>query len=192
VQQRAFFRRYRLSVNYVPQTQTINLFLRGGVDAASAMWYNEYHLMLMAGLDPDELTTFFFSEHDVNFPEDGIYCRIETFERDPELCARFVQASIEGWMWAFENPEQALDIVMHRVFAANIPTDRCHQRWMLNRMRDIILVDDPRKPGTPIPLGVLRRDDYADVSASMLTGGAIDNVPAYTEFYKGAEDRNEE
>ena len=29
--------------------------------------------LLNAGLNPDELTSFFFHEHGLNFPEDGIY-----------------------------------------------------------------------------------------------------------------------
>ncbi|HEY9072785.1 MAG TPA: ABC transporter substrate-binding protein, partial [Desulfobaccales bacterium] len=46
----AFFHKYHLKVHVVPQGATLNLFLRGGVDVASAMWYNEYHLLLEAGL----------------------------------------------------------------------------------------------------------------------------------------------
>jgi len=60
----------------------VNLFLRDGVDVVSAMWYNEYHTIINSGLNPDELTTFFFHEHGLNFPEDGIYTLEETFKRD--------------------------------------------------------------------------------------------------------------
>ena len=69
-------------VKTVPQGATMNLFLRNGVDAASAMWYNEYHTLLNSGLNEDELTTFFFDRHGLNFPEDGIYCPRETYRRD--------------------------------------------------------------------------------------------------------------
>ena len=60
IQPRAFFKKYNLQVRVLPQSQSLNLFLRGGVDVASAMWYNEYHTLLNSGLDPDELTPFFF------------------------------------------------------------------------------------------------------------------------------------
>ena len=73
LQPRALFKKYHVKVNIIPQSYSLNLFLRGGVDAASAMWYNEYHTILNAGMNPDELTTFFFHEHGLNFPEDGIY-----------------------------------------------------------------------------------------------------------------------
>jgi len=68
---------------------------------ASATWYNEYHTLINSGLDPDELTPFFFHEHGLNFPEDGIYTLEETLKRDPSLSCDFVKASIEGWVYAF-------------------------------------------------------------------------------------------
>ncbi|HEY7535476.1 MAG TPA: ABC transporter substrate-binding protein, partial [Thermodesulfobacteriota bacterium] len=71
LQPQAFFRKYNLNVNIIPQSQSVNLFLRDGVDVASAMWYNEYHIILNSGLNPDELTNFFFNEYGLNFPEDG-------------------------------------------------------------------------------------------------------------------------
>ncbi|MDD5628234.1 MAG: ABC transporter substrate-binding protein, partial [Elusimicrobia bacterium] len=73
LQPKAFFRKSGVRPLIVPQSYSINLFLRGGVDAATVMWYNEYHRLIEAGLDPDELTPFFFHEYDLNFPEDGLY-----------------------------------------------------------------------------------------------------------------------
>ncbi|MGA2223063.1 MAG: ABC transporter substrate-binding protein [Syntrophobacteraceae bacterium] len=57
----ALFRRYGLQVTVIPQTSTVNLFLRGGVDVVSAMWYNEYHTILDAGVEPEDLVVFHLS-----------------------------------------------------------------------------------------------------------------------------------
>ena len=83
IQPQSFFQRHNLAVRIIPQSTTLNLFLRGGVDVASAMWYNEYHMLLATGLDADELTIFFLADHDLNFPEDGIYCMEDTFKNHP-------------------------------------------------------------------------------------------------------------
>ena len=107
-----FFKKYNLQVKVIPQSFSVNLFLRDGVDVASAMWYNEYHTIINSGLNPDELTPFFFHEHGLNFPEDGIYTLEKTFKKDPALSCAFVKASIEGWLYAFSHPEEALDIVL--------------------------------------------------------------------------------
>ena len=179
VQPKAFFRKYGLSVKMVPQSSTLNLFLRGGVDAASAMWYNEYHMILNAGLDPDELTIFFLADHGMNFPEDGIYCTEETFRKNPGLCVRFVKASIEGWKYAFAHPEEAIDIVMKYVNEANVATNRVHQEWMLARMKDIML--PPRQEG--IPMGRLLETAYDFVALELERNRMIDRVPSFSKFH---------
>lgn len=197
VQPMAFFKEYGLDVRIVPQGDTINLFLRGGVDLASAMWYNEYHTILNSGIDPGELTVFFFFAYGMNFPEDGIYCMEDTYRNDPDLCCRFVKASLEGWRYAFDHPGEALDIVMKYVDERNIATDRSHQKWMLNRMKDVIfpapaeissndagirkvLWEDPR---FAVPMGVLSLDAFETAVTQLMGYGLIARAPSYSEFY---------
>jgi NitT/TauT family transport system substrate-binding protein len=179
LQPRAFFRKYHLQVREVPQSATLNLFLRGGVEVASAMWYNEYHQILNAGVNPEELTTFFMADHGMNFPEDGIYCLEETVKQHPERCRAFVAASLEGWRYAFAHPDEALDIVMRYVRAANVATDRVHQQWMLERMRDII-----QPPGWDLPMGTLTAEAYARVAGVLKDNGLITHIPKFAEFYR--------
>ena len=174
----AFFRKYHLKVQTVPQGTTLNLFLRGGVDVASAMWYNEYHLLLNAGLNPEELTAFFLAAHGLNFPEDGIYCLEQTYKDRPRVCRAFVQGTIAGWQYAFAHPEEALDIVMKYVDAAHVPTNRVHQKWMLERMRTMILAAGPRGP-----IGGLDPDDYYRAAATLKADGTIKEIPDFSKFY---------
>jgi NitT/TauT family transport system substrate-binding protein len=177
LQPQAFFKQYHLDVRTVPQASTINLFLRDGVDAAVAMWYNEYHTILNAGLNPDELTTFFFSEHGLNFPEDGLYCRADV---DRGLCRAFADASLEGWQYAFDHADDALDIVMAYMARAHLPASRVHQRWMLARMQDVTAPG-----GRTAPLGMLRPESYRQVAAALKDNGWIERIPELTDFSIG-------
>jgi NitT/TauT family transport system substrate-binding protein len=174
----AFFRKYGVQAKTIPQASTINLFLRGGVDVVSAMWYNEYHTILSSGLDESELTPFFFDKLGLNFPEDGIYCREETLKRDRALCENFVKASMEGWKYAFDHPDEALDMVMKYVNDANTGTNRVHQKWMLARMKDLIL---PRENN--IPMGRLREQDYYEVAKELQSKGMIKSIVPFSSFY---------
>jgi NitT/TauT family transport system substrate-binding protein len=174
----AFFRKYHLKVQPVPQGTTVDLFLRGGVPVASAMWYNEYHLILNAGVNPDELTTFPMADYGLNFPEDGLYCLERTYQEKPLLCRSFVQASVAGWRYAFAHPEEALDIVMKYVDAAHVATNRVHQKWMLARMRDLFQPD-----GKQMPLGNLDRETYYRVAKALKMDGTIKSIPDYSLFY---------
>jgi NitT/TauT family transport system substrate-binding protein len=178
LQPRAFFHKYHLKVREIPQSATLNLFLRDGVEVASAMWYNEYHQLLNAGLNPKELTIFFMADYGMNFPEDGIYCREVMLKQHPEWCRAFVAASLEGWRYAFAHPEEALDIVMQYVRAANVATNRIHQKWMLARMRDII-----QPPGWDRPLGTLTAEAYMRVATVLKDNGLIARIPKFSEFY---------
>jgi len=178
VQPNAFFKKYNLDVKTVTQSYSVNLFLSGGVDVASAMWYNEYHTILNSGLNPDELSAFFFYEHDLNFPEDGIYVMKETLDQDPQLAREFVAASLEGWRYAFDHPEEALDIIIKNLEKEHLPASWVHQRWMLNRMKDLL-------PATEAGIsGQLKEDDYYRVGKGLMENGLIEKIPPFASFHQ--------
>jgi NitT/TauT family transport system substrate-binding protein len=179
LQPMAFFKKYNLRVTIVPQSDSVNLFLRDGVDVASAMWYNEYHTLLGSGLNSDELTSFFFHEHGLNFPEDGIYTLEETFIKNPDLACGFAKASVEGWLYAFKYPEEALDITLKYMRVANVPANRVHQRWMLKRMKDLVLPEG----STDTSMGTLDKEDYLRVTGELERAGSIRTVPGFALFH---------
>jgi NitT/TauT family transport system substrate-binding protein len=186
IQPRAFFKKYNLHVKVIPQSYSVNLFLRDGVEVASAMWYNEYHTIVNAGVNRDELTLFFFHDHGLNFPEDGIYTLEKTFNKDPALSCAFVKATIEGWSYAFDHPDEALDIVLKYTAQAKIPVNRVHQKWMLNRMKDLIAPPDHRGR-----IGMLEPSDYQRVAGELKQAGVAERIPDYRSFFIGCEERAE-
>jgi NitT/TauT family transport system substrate-binding protein len=135
---RALFHREGVRVQEVPQNVTMAPFLMRAVDAASAMLYNEYHQLYQAGVDLNQIRVFDFVELGLNFPEDGLYALNQTWAQRPEICRRFVAASLEGWHQAFAQPEKALAAVMKRVDASHLASNQAHQRWMLNTMQKLI------------------------------------------------------
>ncbi len=176
LQPEAFFKRYNLAVTEVPQGYTVNLFLRGGVDACSAMGYNEYHTLLNAGLDPDDLTVFAMADSGLNLPEDGLYCLEELWTKDPDLCRAVARASLAGWRYVFDHPDEALDIVMSHVSAANLPTNRMHQKWMLEHLRQSMSAPNAA-------MGTLTPDQYATAASALIEAGLMDAAPAFDAFH---------
>jgi NitT/TauT family transport system substrate-binding protein len=174
---RAFFKKYGLQVKEIPQSYTVNLFLRGGVDVASAMWYNEYHTILNSGIDPDELIVFPLCDYGLNFPEDGLYMMEAAYKKNPGLAAAFVQASFEGWQYAFDHPDQALDIVIRYMREANVPSNRAHQKWMLSRMKNLIMSTDGS-----MPTRKLNTTDFNTVAQYLLHDGLIGKAPDFSTF----------
>jgi NitT/TauT family transport system substrate-binding protein len=174
---RALFARHGIKVREVPLSQTVNIFLRGGIDVTSAMWYNEYHTIISAGVNPDELTVFSLSEQGMNYPEDGIYTLEKTYRKDPALVGAFAAASLEGWRYAFAHPDEALGIVLKYMRDARLPANRVHQKWMLDRMRDLVMPG-----GAESAAGILKEQDYQAVGAALHTDGLIRAYPDYGAF----------
>lgn len=182
LQPQALFKRLGIQPRILPQSSTLGLFLHGGVDAASAMWYNEYHTLLSSGLDPADMRVFFYRDLDLNFPEDGIYTLEKTLRDDPALCRAVVAASLRGWLYAFEHPEEALDVVLARMREAHVPVSRVHQRFMLARMKDVMLPTTNAEP----PLGELQRADYDRVTSALTGLGLLKNAPGFHDFARGS------
>lgn len=180
----AFFKKYHLRVKTIPQSYTVNLFLRGGIDVTSAMWYNEYHTILNAGLNPEELDLFFLKDYGINFPEDGLYTLAKSYRHDPDLAKAFAEASLEGWQYAFAHPDEALDIVLRTMKEARVPANRAHQHWMLERMRDLILPQERNGE-----MGQLRSSDYESVGERLRSNGVIAVVPDFDAFIGRADAR---
>jgi NitT/TauT family transport system substrate-binding protein len=177
----ALFDRERITVREVPQGITVNLFLRGGIDVASAMWYNEYHTLLISGVDPEELNTIFIADEGLRYPEDGLYALDSTARARPAITAEFVRASLEAWNYAFDHPDETLDLVVRRMREANLPANRVHQRWMLDRMRDLM---QPTSAGAS--RGQLSQADYVAVGESMKRESLISTYPPFAEFHWSA------
>jgi NitT/TauT family transport system substrate-binding protein len=178
LQAEEFFKNAGVQVERLPQGFTVDLFLRGGVDVVSAMYYNEYHVLLNSGLDPEDLTLFPLRDYGLDYPEDGIYCLGSTFRADPELCRAVADASLEGWRYAFEHPEEALDIVMGHVEAARLPTNRMHQQWMLKRLHEAMLPTAGRQEPGPLLAG-----EFEAVARALAKAGLLQTPVNFEGFH---------
>lgn len=179
MQPSALFRKYNLDVKIIPIGSSNNLFLMGGADIIMANWFDEYHSLINSGFDPEDLNVFFFADHGLNFLEDGIYCLSDKLKNDPGLCADFVNATLEGWRYAFSHPDEAVDIVIGYAKKDRLPVNRVHQTWMLDRYRDLYLPEGKTEFHND-----LSQKDYEFVGQVLLENHLIDQVPAFETFYQ--------
>lgn len=162
----------------VPQNYSAELFLRGGVDACSAMHYNEYHTLVQSGVDPEEMTLFFLKDYGLGVPEDGIYALEPFYRQHPDACRALAEASLEGWAAADETPEEALALVMDYARGAHVPTNAAHMRWMLQTILPTIFPG----PGDSWKLGELPRAEYERTAALLAARGLIREAPPFEAF----------
>lgn len=125
------------SFTLVSQGYSMTPFLNDELDIASAMAYNEYYTVLESGIRPEDLTVIDYADYGLDFPGDTLFTARATLEQDPDLCVRMVRASLRGWKYAIEHPEEAVDIVL-KYDKTGVQT-RAHQMSMMTEIAKLVL-----------------------------------------------------
>jgi NitT/TauT family transport system substrate-binding protein len=122
-------------VTVLKQSFDVQPLVQKQADCISVMTYNEYWQAIDAGFKPEDLTVFNYSEMGNDLLEDGLYV-LEDKLADPafkENMVKFVRASMKGWKYAIENPQEAAEIVMD-----NGGQDENHQQRMMGEVAKLI------------------------------------------------------
>ncbi|QYX55815.1 ABC transporter substrate-binding protein [Roseovarius sp. SCSIO 43702] len=149
-------------VNVLKQGFNVDPLLQNQADCISTMTYNEYWQVIDAGIAPEELVTFKYEDQGVATLEDGLYVLEDRLE-DPEFVdklARFVRASMKGWEYAAENPDEAAMIVLEND-ATGAQTEK-HQKRMVREISKLTEGSD----------GTLDPADFERTVESLLSGGS--------------------
>ncbi|MFN3225699.1 MAG: ABC transporter substrate-binding protein [Hyphomicrobiales bacterium] len=160
-------------VTVVRQGFNVDPLIQGQAACVSTMNYNEYWQVIDAGFSPDDLVVFNYTDQGVATLEDGLYVLEESLE-DPEMVdklTRFVRASMAGWNWAQENPEEAAMIVLE--YDQTGAQTEAHQIRMMGEINNLTA-------GSTGVLDVAAAETTVD---SLLTGG---EDPVITERPTGA------
>ncbi len=180
---KALINKHDIDVQFVPILNTINLFLVDGVDAMAVMYYNEYDQIINSGINNDELYTYFLRDYEgYDIPEDGIYCLESTYNKRKADLQKFVKATMRGWDYAAENKENTLDLVVEKMNRAHLPNNRAHQRWMLNKVLELL---DPGNKN--VTKGHLLEQDFHDATKVILEQSDDEDLKKdiqFKEFYK--------
>ena len=163
-------------VEVLRQAFSADPLIQGQADCISTMTYNEYGQVLDAGYAPEELANFNYLEQGVGMLEDGLYVLEEDLE-DPafvDKMVRFVRASMRGWKWAEENPEEAAQIVLDNDETGAQTIE--HQTYMMNEVAKLTAGSD----------GALDPADYEQTVATLLSAVSEENPAITREPDEGA------
>ncbi|MEM0977182.1 MAG: ABC transporter substrate-binding protein [Pseudomonadota bacterium] len=160
-------------VEVLKQGFNVDPILNGEAACVSTMTYNEYWQVIDAGLTPDDLVTFKYEDQGVATLEDGLYVLEENLA-DPafeDKMVRFVRASMKGWKWAEENPEDAAMIVLE--YDETGAQTEAHQVRMMGEIAKLTAGSN----------GALEPEDFERTVESLLAGGSD---PVITKAPEGA------
>lgn len=129
----------------VQQDYTMNQLLNDEVDAASAMIYNEYGLLLASGLLASELNIIDMNDAGVAMLEDCLFVTNEWIAENEDLYVRFLRASIKGWAEASADPEAA----GQAVYDVDNSVSLDHQIYMAEEIAKLVVPEgfDPADIG---------------------------------------------
>jgi NitT/TauT family transport system substrate-binding protein len=102
-------------VTVIKQSFDVQPLIQKQADCISVMTYNELGQAFDAGFKLDDLTVFNYTEMGNDMLEDGLYV-LEDKLKDKaffDKMVRFVKASMKGWDYAREHPDEAAQIVIN-------------------------------------------------------------------------------
>ena len=101
--------------------------------------------------------------------EDGVFVRGDWIaeEGNGDIATRFLKASLKGWIFCRDNPEDCLQIVLD-----NGPTlGEGHQRWQLNEINALIWPNEGQ-------FGVMNKEDFDRTAEIAEQFGVIKQAPS--------------
>jgi len=124
-------------VKVIKQGFNVDPIIQKQAACVSTMTYNEYWQVIDAGLKPEELVVFNYTDQGVSTMEDGLYV-LENRLSDPAFVARmgkFVKAAMKGWDYARANPDEAAKIVLDN--DASGAQKEAHQKRMMGEINKL-------------------------------------------------------
>ncbi|WP_299663319.1 ABC transporter substrate-binding protein [uncultured Ruegeria sp.] len=149
-------------VEVLKQGFNVDPLLQRQADCISTMTYNEYWQVIDAGVAPEELVTFKYEDQGVATLEDGLYVLEENLSDAAftDKMERFVRASMKGWKYAEENPDEAAEIVLEND-ATGAQTEE-HQKRMMGEIAKLTAGSN----------GALDPADFDRTVGTLLAGGS--------------------
>lgn len=137
----ALLTKYGLPTDYITQDFTMDQFDSDAVTLASAMTCNELGLVVNSydgGYNyGDSVATIDMNDEGVAMLEDNLFCSKAFAQSNPNTVKAFVSASMKGWYYACEHPDEAAQIV----FEAGSSVSADHQAYMAKEVAKLVTTD---------------------------------------------------
>lgn len=122
-------------LNLVPHSFGVEALLRGEVEAMSAYSTDEPFMLQQAGM---AYQTFSPRAGGIDFYGDTLFTTEAELRDNPARAAAFVAASLKGWAYALDHPEEIIDLIISRYSQRH---SRAHLRFEAEQTRRLIRHD---------------------------------------------------
>lgn len=177
-------------VTLVQQQFDMQALLRGDIDAAQAMSYNEYAQVLEANnpktgklYQPSDFTILDWNKVGTAMLQDAIWANTQKLDTDKayqDTAVKFLAASLKGWAFCRDNADKCRDIVV----AKGSKLGKSHQAWQMNEVNKLIWP-------SPSGVGVLDEAAWKSTVTTALTTKNADGATVLTKQPEGKAYTNE-
>lgn len=137
----ALLEKYGQPTDYLSQAFDMDGFDNDDITLASAMTFNELGLVKNdydGGYGyGDTVGTIDMNDEGVAMLEDNIFCTKDFAQKNPNTVKAFIYASIKGWQYACEHPDEAAEIVYK--YGSSVSAD--HQKYMAEQVAKLVTTD---------------------------------------------------
>lgn len=137
----ALLEKYGQPTDYLSQAFDMDGFDNDDITLASAMTFNELGLVKNdydGGYGyGDTVGTIDMNDEGVAMLEDNIFCTKDFAQKNPNTVKSFIYASIKGWQYACEHPDEAAEIVYK--YGSSVSAD--HQKYMAEQVAKLVTTD---------------------------------------------------
>lgn len=163
-------------IRLVPGNTSIQALVDGQTDAYNAYTTNEPYALAQKGI---AFRSFSPHEYGVNFYGDILITTEAKIKTDPEQVDRFLSATIEGWRYAVEHPEEIVELILSDYNSQERTRD--HLLFEATEAIRLILPD-------VVPIGYMNQERWKRIEHIFRTQGQLSQAVDMTRFIHRREE----
>ena len=157
------------SLNIIPSSFNIEDLIEGRVDAFNAYLTNEPYLLNQRDI---EFNTISPHNYGIDFYSDVLFTSRQELQKFPDRVAAFREASLKGWKYALDNPEEIIDLIISKY---NKEKSREHLLFEAEKIKEIIRPEF-------IEIGHMNPQRWKNILETYLKLGLVKEIEPVDDF----------
>jgi diguanylate cyclase (GGDEF)-like protein/PAS domain S-box-containing protein len=156
-------------LHLIPSSYEIGDLVDGEVDAFNSYLSNEPYFLKQQGV---EFTVLNPRNYGVDFYSDILFTTENELKQHPERVKAFRQASLEGWYYAMDHPQEIIDLLLNKY---KVSKSREHLEFEADAIRSLIVPD-------VIDLGHMNPWRWRHMTETFIKAGMVENDKFLQDF----------
>lgn len=130
-------------VELIPQAFSVVPFIEDQYVCSQVTLYGEMNFLAIQGWTKDKLQVLSPKDYNSAILGDLLFCKKDYLEENKETVTKFLEASIKGWQFCIEQPEEALKIILDY----NKELSKDEQKLVMKSVIELITTGDAKEYG---------------------------------------------